>query len=286
MYIIYGLLLIPLALPTLPLISRSRNFKLTLLLHLIVLIPIIWVLAKADPFTTTSPASLYFSQSYNQTTNTSFVELYMDGGSGYIQQLIQDVPTLVKLGGSAHACTPVPIEGDLDEKCQFVPPARQVFEVVPVRVDWISHPTLVGADGWREGQIQVLASDSRSCSVRLPQTTAGHETQVWLDQTDVPPLGVNHRPKSLSVFRREWNRPWNVHLRVKDTIPSPGPGLGNQNPSPYSIRFQVVCGYDDWSSRKEYASIYNEISDHLPAWGRMKGGSGQGLFSVGVDMVL
>jgi hypothetical protein len=284
-YLIYGALSIPLALPTLPVISRSRNFKLTLLIQVISLIPIIWILAKADPFSATDPASIYFSQYYNHTTNTSFVDLQMEGGPGYIHKLVQDVPTLVQLGGSARACTPVPIEGDLKERCRFVPPARQVFEVAPVRVDWISKPTVVGSDGWREGQIQIQALDSRSCSVRLPQTTAGHETQVWLDQTNVPPLSVNHRPKLLNVYLRDWNRPWNVHVRVKDTSSSPVPGPGDQNLSAYSVRFQVVCRYDDWSSRKGYAAIYNDISDHLPIWGRMKGVSRQGLFRVGVDVV-
>ncbi|KAK3819202.1 MAG: hypothetical protein JOS17DRAFT_756490 [Linnemannia elongata] len=294
MYILYGLLTIPIMLPMLPIISRGRNFKITLLFELAVLVSLAWFLSQADPFTDTYPASLHFSQYYNQTANTSYVDLVTTGGTGLLQRLIQDVPTLQygPHGGPFNStCTPIPIEGDLYEKCQFVP-NRQIFEDdgrdAPLRVNWISKPIL-GADGWREGRIQVLALESRFCSVRLPKTTPGHETQVWMERTDVPLLGVNHRPKSLYLYLREWNRPWTVHVRVKERSPD-GTGIhdtaafGSQRP--YSVPFRVVCGYEDWSSRKAYASTYNEISAHIPSWSRMKSESRQGLFSVGVDMVL
>lgn len=276
-------------LSALPLISRSRNFKLTLLLELLVLIPLIVVLSKVDPFTSTSPASLYFSQYYNQTTSASDVYLQMGAGAGYLNRITQDVPTLQYHGGSSNSgiCTPFPVEGDLEEGCKFVP-ARQVFKddgATPLRLNWTVKPELVGADGWRSGSFQILSSDSRSCSVHLPQTIPGHETQIWMEGTDIIPsqLGINHRPKTLSVYLRDWNRPWTVHVRVKDEQRSTS--LGDQN-SPFSVRFRVVCGYDDWSSGMGYASAFNEISSHLPSWGRMKGGGQQGLFSVGVDMVL
>lgn len=285
-YILYGLITIPIMLPTLPLISRSRNFKLTLLLELLVLIPLIVVLSKVAPFTSTSPASLYFSQYYNQTTSTSYVNLQMGAGPGYLSRLIQDIPTLQYHGGSSNSgiCTPLPVEGDLEEGCKFVP-ARQIFQddgATPLRVNWSAKPELVGVDGWRSGSIQILPSDSRSCSVHLPQTIPGHETQIWMEDTDIVPsqLGINHRPKTLSVYLRDWNRPWTVHVRVKDEQHS------SSLSSSFIVRFRVVCGYDDWSSGKGYALTFNEISAHLPSWGRMKGGSQQGLFTIGVDMVL
>ncbi|KAF9144099.1 hypothetical protein BG015_000204 [Linnemannia schmuckeri] len=246
-----------------------------------------------NPFTDTYPASLHFSQYYNQTAKTSYVELRASAGPGFLQRLIQDVPTLQhgthsKLSNST--CIPIPIEGDLDEKCTFVP-ARQVFEdsgrEAPLRVDWISKPTLE-ANGWRKGSIQVLALESRFCSVRLPKTTPGHETQVWMERTDVPLLGVNHRPKTLYLYLREWNRPWTVHVRVKEHLPQGSriQDAGSGGQSRYSVPFRVICGYEEWNSRKGYASTYNEISAHIPSWSRMKSESRQGLFSVGVDMVL
>ncbi|KAF8935687.1 hypothetical protein BGZ47_009798 [Haplosporangium gracile] len=246
-----------------------------------------------NPFTDTYPASLHFSQYYNQTAKTSYVELRASAGPGFLQRLIQDVPTLqhgTHGEPSDSTCTPIPIEGDLDEKCIFIP-ARQIFEddgrEAPLQVDWISKPTL-RANGWREGSIQVLALESRFCSVRLPKTILGHETQIWMEHTDVPLLGVNHRPKTLYLYLREWNRPWTVRVRVRDHVPE-GSGIqdaGSGGQSPYSVPFRVICGYEEWSSRKGYASTYNEISAHIPSWSRMKSESRQGLFSVGVDMVL
>lgn len=280
-------------LPMLPIISRGRNFKTALLFELVILVALAWFLSQADPFTETHPASLHFSQYYNQTAKTSYVNLRASAGPGFLQRLIQDVPYLQPgtNGGPLNStCTPKPIEGDLDEKCLFVP-TRQVFEdkgrEAPLRVDWISKPTL-GADGWREGRIQVLALESRFCSVRMPKTAPGLETQVWMENTDVPQLSVNHRPKTLYVYLRKWNSPWTVHVRVKERSPRGLQGLdavpGGESPS--SVPFRVVCGYEDWSSHKGYASTYNEISAHIPSWSRMKSESRQGLFSVGVDMVL
>ncbi|KAG0281633.1 hypothetical protein BGZ96_001063 [Linnemannia gamsii] len=293
MYILYGLLTIPIMLPMLPIISRGRNFKITLLFELVVLVSFAWFLSQADPFTDTYPTSLHFSQYYNQTAKTSYVNLRASAGPGFLQRLIQDIPYFQPgtNGGPLNStCTPIPIEGALDEKCQFVP-TRQVFEdkgrEAPLRVDWISKPTL-GTDGWREGRIQVLALESRFCSVRMPKVAPGHETQVWMENTDVPQLGVNHRPKTLYVYMREWNSPWIVHVRVKERSLRGLQGLdaAPDGESPFSVPFRVVCGYEDWFSRKGYASTYNEISAHIPSWSRMKSEAKQGLFSVGVDMVL
>ncbi|KAK3818145.1 MAG: hypothetical protein J3R72DRAFT_460240 [Linnemannia gamsii] len=300
MYILYGLLLIPIMLPMLPIISRGRNFKVALLCELVVLVLVAWILSQADPFSDANPASLHFSQYYNQTSRTSYVDLRASAGPGYIQRLIQDVPS-IRSGMNTKApittCTPIPIEGDLEEKCRFHP-SRQVFEdkgrEAPLKVSWLSKPTS-GADGWREGRIEVLASESRFCSVRLSKTIPGHETQVWMAHTDVPLLGINHRPKTLYVYMQEWNRPWTVHLRVKENsaAESEYQGTAAENGTlkgwaqgPFSVPFRVVCGYEDWSSGKGYASTFNEISAHIPSWSRMKSESRQGLFSVGVDMVL
>ncbi|KAG0364815.1 hypothetical protein BGX24_004440 [Mortierella sp. AD032] len=261
---------------------------------------IAWILSQADPFSDANPASLHFSQYYNQTSRTSYVDLRASAGPGYIQRLIQDVPSFrsdMNTKAPITTCTPIPIEGDLEEKCRFHP-SRQVFEdkgrEAPLKVSWLSKPTS-GADGWREGRIEVLASESRFCSVRLSKTTPGHETQVWMAHTDVPLLGINHRPKILYVYMQEWNRPWNVHLRVRENsaAESEYQGTAAENGTlkgwaqgPFSVPFRVVCGYEDWSSGKGYASTFNEISTHIPSWSRMKSESRQGLFSVGVDMVL
>ncbi|KAF9087588.1 hypothetical protein BGX29_000751 [Mortierella sp. GBA35] len=284
MYILYGLLMIPIVLPMLPIISRGRNFKVALLCELVVLVSVAWILSQVDPFTDTTPASLYFSQYYNQTAKTSYVDLQANAGPGVLQRLIQDVPSLRK--GSNLTCIPVPVEGDLDEECRFQP-TRQVFEDKgrdpPLRVDWVSKPIL-GTDGWREGRIEILALESRFCSVRLPKTVVGHETQVWMEYTDVPLLGVNHHPKTLYVYMKEWNRPWTVRVRMKESF-ADGSSSTGPDQSPYSIPFQVVCGYEDWNSREGYASTFNEISAHIPSWSRMKSSARQGLFSVGVDMV-
>ncbi|KAF9122710.1 hypothetical protein BGW39_009553 [Mortierella sp. 14UC] len=300
MYILYGLLLIPIVLPMLPIISRGRNFKVALFCELVVLVAIAWILSRTDPFTDANPASLHFSQYYNQTSMTSYVDLRAGAGPGFLQRLIKDVPTLrsgIDNKAPNSTCTPIPIQGDLEEMCRFYP-TRQVFEDkgrdAPLKVTWVSKPTL-GTDGWREGRLEVLASESRFCSVRLSKTTPGHETQVWMEHTDIPLLGINHRPKTLYVYLREWNRPWIVHLRVKEssTVDSENQDRASEHAAPrgpdhgpFSVPFRVVCGYEEWSSGKGYASTYNEISAYIPSWSRMKSESRQGLFSVGVDIVL
>ncbi|KAI8597502.1 hypothetical protein EDD21DRAFT_436902 [Dissophora ornata] len=289
MYIIYGLLLIPFLLPTVPAISRARNFKSALILELLLLVPIVLLLSQVQPFTATDPASLYFSQHYNQTARSSIVDLRTDAGAGYLQRMLQGVPTFDR---NSSLCKPLPFEGYFAEACQFQP-TRQVFEDDgwdrPVHVDWISAPKHTPS-GWREGRLKILALESRYCSVHLAETVPGRETQLWMEGSDQGQDVLNHRPKILHAFVRDWNRAWSVVVRVKEPDQSDDRqssilGHSKNGGADRSVPLQVVCGYDDWSSEQGYASIFNKIRTHLPDWVRMKSNA-RGLFKVSVDLEL
>ncbi|KAF9194938.1 hypothetical protein BGZ50_005404 [Haplosporangium sp. Z 11] len=333
MYIIYGLLLIPILMPMIPIVSRGRNFKIALLCESVLLALIMILLSQVEPFTANDPASLYFAQYYNQTAGTSFVDLMTDSGEGYLARMLQDVPlplsrvTQSILGEEStvptSGCIPVAHpSGRFRESCQFKP-KRQVFEddgskTKPLHVEWLSSPKL-GPDGWREGRLQILALESRICTIHLAQTRPGVETLVWMEQSDDDKNAgpkeeqdsLNHRPKTLNVFLREWNRAWTVRVRVKEllvkdteeqqqrldkdedlsgktaggTTPQrpPAPGRG---PVPVRVPITVTCGYDDWSSDQGYASVFNTMRTHIPSWTRMKSMDNLGLFRVGVDLEL
>lgn len=191
------------------------------------------------------------------------------------------------------------------EKCIYKP-ERQVFEDdgwdQPIHVDWLEPPTR-GIDGWTQGRLQIQALETRMCSVHLSQTSVGHETQLLMDAlTDEGKhfeTPLNHRPKALNVFLREWNRPWSITIRVKG-LPQDTPDEGGEggeegdegrdkkkktpphkNRDPIGV--QVVCQYDDWAANPGYAAEYNTVRTHIPEWARMQALTGH-LFSVGVDV--
>ncbi|KAF9169500.1 hypothetical protein BGX21_009141 [Mortierella sp. AD011] len=292
MYIIYGVLLIPVLLPTVPVISRGRNFKKALWWELIILALVAWWLSQVKPYTANEPATLYFYQLYNQTSRSSIVDLRTDATSGYLGRMIQDVPSLSALV-SPSKCIPEPIEdgGAYTEACQFEP-ARQIFEDdgkdQPLHIEWIKVPES-GPDGWREGRLQVLALESRACSIYLAETSPGRETQIWMesegsivDRWNHAKLQDNHRPKSLHAYVRDWNQPWSAVIRMREPDQSEKIGNGNKT-SHQPVALKVVCAYNDWYSGPGYASMYNEIRAHIPSWTRLRMYK-RDLFEVGVDM--
>ncbi|KAF9104710.1 hypothetical protein BGX27_009980 [Mortierella sp. AM989] len=290
MYIIYGILLIPILLPAVPVISRARNFKKALVWELVALALIAWWLSRVEPFDPNDPAALYFYQHYNQTARSSIVELRTDATSGYLQRMIQDVPSFgnVTTVESSSRCIPEPIEngGAFTEVCQFKP-ARQIFEdkgkKQPLQVDWIATPKR-STDGWREGHLQIFALESRSCSIYLSGTSPGRETQIWMEdkRNTVGSMDYNmldnHRPKTLHAYVRDWNRPWSALIRVREPHLS-----GEFKPSHEPVPFKVVCAYNDWHSGQGYASVFNELRAHIPSWTRLRMYE-RDLFEVSVDM--
>ncbi|KAF8983571.1 hypothetical protein BGZ52_000723 [Haplosporangium bisporale] len=311
MYFMYGTALIPITLGAIPTISRARNFKKALLLELLAGLVIFWFITQLDPYTAESPTSLYYYQEYNQTSKTSAVTVATDSGAGYLHKLVKDIPTIRiptaptdESSASSppvdNSCVAVTLLDGFMEQCIYKP-ERQVFEddgwVQPIHVDWLDPPTR-GVDGWTEGRLQIQALETRMCTVRIPQTSVGHESQLLMDaltdegkRFETP---LNYRPKTLNVFLREWNRPWSITIRVKG-LPQDTPDEGDEEgdegrkkktPSHKKrepIGVQVVCQYDDWVASPGYATEYNTVRTHIPEWARMRTHTGH-LFSVGVDI--
>ncbi|KAG0361420.1 hypothetical protein BGZ54_009099 [Gamsiella multidivaricata] len=301
MYTIYGVLLIPIVLPALPVISQGRNFKTVLITEILILMPLVWWLSQADPFTADAPAGLYFTQYYNQTARSSYVELRTDAGPGYLERIVQGIPdirptNLMALTAFNGTCIPTPTDegGMFAEYCRFLP-ARQVFEDDgwdrPVHVNWTS-PSRRRPDGWREGRLQILALESRHCSIHLAETAPGYETQLLVASEEVggqSQIGakdgnvLNHRPKTLDVFLRDWNRSWEVIVRVREpNLNSSDHGRDVRQGGGKTVPLKVVCEYDDWSSGEGYAEVYNFVRTHIPEWIRMK--IDRRLIDVGVGM--
>ena len=302
MYIVYGVLLIPIVLAAVPAISRARNFKASGALQLLLVLAVAWYLSMAAPFSAENPSSLYYSQLYNQTTGTSTVRLATDSGEGYILKMLESVPFNVT--GSRSDCQPVMSTNGFMERCEFSP-IRQIFEDEnrdsPLHVEWISRPEPTAEPGWRQGHLQILALESRFCTVHVAETSQGQETQLWVDGV-VPPKAdeklLNHRAKYLEMYVHEWNRAWSVHVRVRapedqgefnDNSKGDNNGGGGEKPSAprtVPVLIKVVCGYEEWISNQGYATTFNSIRTHIPDWTRMKGDSILGLFSIGVDLQL
>ncbi|KAF9205769.1 hypothetical protein BGZ49_003526, partial [Haplosporangium sp. Z 27] len=291
MYMLYGVLLIPVLLPTVPVISRGRNFKVALVLELAVLAAFAWWLSQVEPYTSNEPATLYYYQKYNQTAQSSVVGLIADGASGHLQRMVQDVPSLntISIMNSTNKCIPEPIEngGGYIETCRFQP-ARQVFEDEgedqPLHVDWIKAPKR-GHDGWIEGRLRVLALESRACSILISETSPGRETQIRMELADDVSeirdynLLENHREKRLNTYLRDWNRPWSAVIRVRDSQE-----LKDGNTTLYEpVPLKIVCQYNNWLSSPGYASTFNEIREHIPSWTRLRMFE-RDLFEVSVDM--
>ncbi|KAI1318765.1 hypothetical protein EDD11_005836 [Mortierella claussenii] len=299
MYIIYGVFLVPLFVQAIPVVSRGRNFKTALALELLVLAGIAWWLSQAEEFTANAPGSLYFHQLYNQTAQTSYVDLYTETRKGYLDRILKDIP----LNGTKCVSLSVDKDDYFQEMCRFVPD-RQVFEdkgsTQPIRADWITVPPssdhMDSKDGFREGMLQVLALESRYCTIQVSQTSPGHETQIWVEgleakdreRVDMPDARLNHRAKLVVVLTREWNRAWTVGVRVRESRSKEQQQqqLG-QGPNKNVTRVPVVvnCAYNEWISEKGYASAYNGIRRHIPNWIRMKAVKA-GIFTVSVDKEL
>ncbi|KAF9945135.1 hypothetical protein BGZ70_004018 [Mortierella alpina] len=319
MYVAYGMFLIPIFLSMVPVISRARNFKMVLVSELLVLALLFWALTSVEPFTDQDPTEVSFSQYYNQTARTSYVELSATAGPGYLDRILAHVADQ----GSSRAlgkkldCTPITLDpnGHL-ESCRFQP-TRQVFEDrgrdVPVHAEWLAAPKTETVEGWREGRLQILAVESRVCSVTVAETSVGLETELWFepatgvpaaphkgeeeDESQEQPSPANHHRKTLRVWAREWNRAWVAGIRVRepqqkehayfqDETAEEGEVVkGGPKKSP-TVSLKVVCGYDDWSSEQGYASEFNHLRTRLPEWTRIRDGhlNPEGLFTVGVDM--
>ncbi|KAF9274419.1 hypothetical protein BGZ68_000696 [Mortierella alpina] len=319
MYVGYGVFLIPIFLSMVPVISRARNFKLALVLELLMLALLFWALTRVEPFTDQDPAGIHFSQYYNQTARTSYVELSTTAGPGYLNRILEHVaesetnePSSAS-GKKRPQCSPVIADPTNErlESCRYQP-ARQVFEDpgrdVPVHAEWLS-PKTESVEGWREGRLQILAVESRICSVSVDETSVGMETELWFEPSlgtpkedenrERPP--VNHHPKTLRVWAREWNRAWVAGIRVKEpskqhhpysflktneTVEDEGGVVSNSPKKTPTVSLKVVCGYDDWNSEQGYASEFNHLRTHIPKWTRIRDGglNPEGLFTVGVDM--
>ncbi|KAG0311386.1 hypothetical protein BGZ99_010212, partial [Dissophora globulifera] len=293
MYLIYGVLLIPILLPAIPAISRGRHFRKALAIEIVLLVAVVWLLSWVQPFTASTPNSVYFAQHYNQTARSSTVNLRTDGGTGYIQRMLSDM-------NDENLCDPKPLEGEyMTEGCHFQP-KRQIFEDdgqdQPIQVDKVA-TLMTELDDWRETRLEIRALETRICTVQLAETSPGCETQLWSDFDGSPEPGqgegnstsiFNHRRKVLRVFPREWNQIWSVIVRVKKSdqcgdrkaLMSSDDSIDS---SDKLVPLTVLCGYDDWPSAPGYASVYNEIQAHIPDWIRMKS-SALGLFSVSVDL--
>ncbi|KAG0335660.1 hypothetical protein BG004_008361 [Podila humilis] len=298
LYIVYGVVVIPIALGAIPTISRGRNFKKALLLELVAGLLLGWGITRLEPFTADSPTALYYYQAYNQTDKTSVVSLMTDTGAGDLYKLIKDIPTILvvptlpannnsttssadKSNRSSpvdNTCNVYSSSNGFKEHCEYKP-ERQVFEDdgwdQPIHLDWLVRPTY-RENGWTEGRLQIQALETRYCLIRIPQEGKQFETPL------------NHRPKQLDVYVREWNRPWTVTIRVKglpQDTPRGGGGGGDdtKGKSRESIGVQVVCHYDDWAANPGYATEYNSVRTHLPKWARMRP-LNRDLFSVGVDI--
>ncbi|KAG0336584.1 hypothetical protein BG000_006423 [Podila horticola] len=311
MYFMYGATLIPITLGAIPTISRARNFKKALLLELLAGLMIFWFITQLDPYTAESPTSLYYYQEYNQTSKTSAVSVATSSGAGYLHKLVKDIPTIriptgptnvssVSSSPVDNSCIAVPVLDGFMEQCIYKP-ERQVFEDdgwdQPIHVDWLKLPAR-GVDGWTEGRLLIQALETRMCTVRVPQTSVGHETLLLMDALEDDgkhfETPLNHRPKTLNVFLREWNRPWSITIRVKglpQDTPDEEEGEGGDGPHKRKpshrkrdpIGVQVVCRYDDWAANPGYAIEYNTVRTHIPEWARMQTLTGH-LFSVGVDV--
>ncbi|CAO3566324.1 unnamed protein product [Mortierella alpina] len=309
-YIAYGVFLIPIFLSMVPVISRARNFKMALVLELLVLALLVWALTSVEPFTDQDPAGVSFSQYYNQTARTSYVELSATAGPGYLDRILAHVADRESSSalGKKLNCTPITLDpnGHL-ESCRFQP-TRQVFEDpgrdVPVHAEWLA-PTTETAEGWREGRLQILAVESRICSVSLAETPVGMETELWFEpaavapaapaQSQEQPSATHHHRKTLRVWAREWNRAWVAGIRVREQKQkqhgssqneTTEEGRVNSPKKSPTVSLKVVCGYDDWSSGQGYASEFNHLRTRIPEWTRIRDGrlNPEGLFTVGVDM--
>ncbi|KAF9947806.1 hypothetical protein BGZ72_010250 [Mortierella alpina] len=319
MYVAYGVFLIPIFLSMVPVISQARNFKMALLSELLMLALLLWALTRVEPFTEQDPVRLDFSQYYNQTARTSYVELSTTAGPGYLDRILEHVAKKDSESSSALGqrpkCSPITKDpnGRL-ESCRFQP-ERQVFEDpgrdVPVHAEWLS-PESESVEGWREGRLQILAVESRICSVSLAETFVGMETELWFEPAlgatvphpgdvvqDAPSVSNHHR-KTLRVWAREWNRAWVAGIRVREqkhkqqqgrplhslneTLAAEEGVLGS--PKMPTVSLKVVCGYDDWSSSQGYASEFNHLRTRIPGWTRIGEGrmNREGLFAVAVDM--
>ncbi|KAF9418668.1 hypothetical protein BGZ94_009620 [Podila epigama] len=288
-YAVYGIIMIPIVLGAIPAISRARNFKKALFLELL---------------------------EFNQTDKSSAVTLatYSGPGSPSLYKLVQNIPT-IHIPDEQHGnltagvaptslCKETSLKGGSMVGCTYTP-ERQIFEDEgwdqPIHADWLSPPKR-GFDGWTEGQLQIQALETRMCTVRVAQTPKDHETQLLMDalseegkRFETP---LNHRPKSLNVFLREWNRPWLVTIRVKglpeegDEKYTPNDGRSKNKTQapptaprkkPDTIRIQILCRYDDWVSNPGYATEYNTVRTHIPEWARMWTLS-RHLVTVGMDV--
>ncbi|KAF9572540.1 hypothetical protein EC968_009683 [Mortierella alpina] len=303
-----------------PVISRARNFKMALISELFMLALLLWALTTVKPFTDQDPANITFSQYFNQTARTSFVELSTTAGPGYLDRILdhvaeKDTEASGALGKKIQ-CSPMTSNPNehRPESCRFEP-RRQVFEDpgrdVPIHAEWLS-PKTESVEGWREGRLQILAVESRVCSVSLAETSVGMETELWFepalgdavpkkeDEVREPPP-VNHHRKTLRVWAREWNRAWVAGIRVKEpkwmqkpqlhspkneTLPEEEGAAAVKDPKTPTVSLKVVCGYDDWSSGQGYASEFNHLRTRIPGWTRIRDGRlhPEGLFTVGVDM--
>ncbi|KAF9974958.1 hypothetical protein BGZ73_001546 [Actinomortierella ambigua] len=212
LYILYGLMMIPILMPAIPAISRARHFKKILVVEALLAATLVWYIAMiASPFDANSPLSLEYSQYYNQTARSSNIIMETPVGDGILYEMIKFVPSIdIPLDIPVYSdhstmntnknklperriCKPIPSSQKKAKSiythgdgCELKP-ERQVFEddgwVKPVQVDWVSKPTKIVTteDGsrWREGQLRVLAYESRYCTIHVAETEPGRETEIW-----------------------------------------------------------------------------------------------------------
>ncbi|KAI9817646.1 MAG: hypothetical protein M1832_004650 [Thelocarpon impressellum] len=241
-----------LLLPLLPFLARVTT-HLPLVLFLVFLGSLVYNLA-AFPFSADSRYKVYFLQTVDLDSGLNRVQL--TGIEQYVRQILEAVPSA---SGKPIGCAPDSLRSSRLVTCSWsgIPP-----RVVPHTPSGV--PPEVGYGNWlhynvtRKGEssaiFHVSGHNTRAAKILFERPI----TEFSVDGAGASPLyeavPSEGGSKEIRLWRREWEKPWDVHVKWNVTEDS-GAGMDGK-----------VVGI--WSDANEKGSVgaLDELRQYAPAW--------------------
>ncbi|KAM0257933.1 hypothetical protein ACHAQJ_004091 [Trichoderma viride] len=243
-----GIMTILLLLPLTPFMHRITR-HVPLFLFLVFVATFIYNLA-AFPFSINYRYKLYFQEVIDADTGSNIATL--SGLSEYVQAVVSSIPSAsgqnVECGQKSVRAGLTACEYDASSLPPYLANVTNPKELITVK-------SSKSADG-KTANLNIKAVNSKMCILDLSQAVFGFEIENGAPPDSrfgsIPRTGL----KRITLFKREWEGPWDVTLQLTDE----GRPL-----SPDALKVTVRCAYSDMNDEKTIP-VLHELYQYMPKW--------------------
>ncbi|KAI9854425.1 MAG: hypothetical protein M1824_000351 [Vezdaea acicularis] len=255
-YLVTSIFSVLILLPLTPFLHRF-TYHIPFFLFLVFTGTLIYNLI-AFPFSDNNRLKVYFAQTVNLETGTNNVSL--TGMQPYVREIVDSIPSSA---GQTIDCSE-DLRGKAGlQKCIWHGIAPNVVPAYPSGVPpergythWLDF-NATRTKGKNEATIQLVGRNTRACKIMFNDPIADFRVEGAADTTDMyTPVPVEGS-REIRLWRREWEKPWNVWVRWS---------IGNEAEVGEEGRDgTVVCLWSD-VNEKGLIPAWDEAHRFVPVW--------------------